>query len=69
MSEADVQEGRAEGMTRDERAEPVRLRPENRVQAVEIEILKRASALRSEERAPKIGFRLVREQVVRGGAA
>ncbi|PZF56615.1 hypothetical protein DEI81_15890 [Curtobacterium sp. MCBD17_013] len=44
MSEAAVEEGRAEGMTRDERAELVRLRRENRLQAMEIEILKRASA-------------------------
>ena len=43
-----------------ERAELVRLRRENRVQEMEIEILKRASRLlRPGERAPKIGFRLV----------
>ncbi len=44
MSQADVNEGRKEGVTSDERAELVRLRRENRVQAMEIEILKRASA-------------------------
>jgi len=43
MSEADIEEARAEGRTRDERAELVRLRRENRVQAMEIEILKRAN--------------------------
>ena len=40
----DVDAGRVEGVTSDERAELVRLRRENRVQAMEIEILKRASA-------------------------
>ncbi|MGH8833998.1 MAG: transposase [Actinomycetes bacterium] len=44
MNRADVDEGRREGLTGDERAELVRLRRENRVQAMEIEILKRASA-------------------------
>ncbi len=44
MSQADINEGRKEGLTSDERAELVRLRRENRVQAMEIEILKRASA-------------------------
>jgi len=40
----DIEVGRAEGLTGDERAELARLRRENRVQAMEIEILKRASA-------------------------
>jgi transposase-like protein len=44
LSRADVDEGRQEGVSSDERAELVRLRRENRVQAMEIEILKRASA-------------------------
>lgn len=44
MTQSDVDEGNAVGVTRDERAELVRLRRENRVQAMEIEILKRASA-------------------------
>jgi transposase-like protein len=44
MAQADVEEGAAVGVTRDERAELVRLRRENRVLAMEIEILKRASA-------------------------
>ncbi len=40
----DVEAGRKDGLTADERAELVRLRRENRIQAMEIEILKRASA-------------------------
>ncbi|GMA29846.1 transposase [Arenivirga flava] len=44
MAQSEVEEGRAEGLARDERAELVRLRRENRVQAMELEILKRASA-------------------------
>lgn len=44
MAQADVESGAVVGVTRDERAELVRLRRENRVQAMEIEILKRASA-------------------------
>lgn len=49
MHQADVEEGHKEGLSRDERAELVRLRPENRVQAMEIEILKRASAFFARE--------------------
>ena len=44
MDQDAVDAGRKEGLTSDERAELVRLRRENRVQAMEIEILKRASA-------------------------
>lgn len=44
MAQADVDEGNKPGLTTDERAELARLRRENRVQAMEIEILKRASA-------------------------
>ena len=44
MDQADVDDGHKPGLTSDERAELVRLRRENRVQAMEIEILKRASA-------------------------
>lgn len=45
VSQADVDEGRKEGLSSAERDELVRLRRENRVQAMEIEILKKASAL------------------------
>jgi len=44
MSQDDVNAGRKEGLTSDERAELVRLRRELRVKEMEIEILKRASA-------------------------
>ena len=44
MVQSGVDDGTAVGISRDERAELVRLRRENRVQAMEIEILKRASA-------------------------
>lgn len=44
MAQADVDDGHKPGLSSDERAELVRLRRENRVQAMEIEILKRASA-------------------------
>jgi len=44
VAQADIDQGKREGLTTDERAELVRLRRENRVQATEIEILKRAAA-------------------------
>ena len=44
MAQADIDEGRREGLSSDEKAELVRLRRENRTQAMEIEILKLASA-------------------------
>jgi transposase-like protein len=44
MAQAEVEDGQRPGLTKDERSELVRLRRENRVQAMEIEILKRASA-------------------------
>jgi transposase len=44
LSQADIDEGRKEGLTGEERAELVRLRRELRVKEMEIEILKRASA-------------------------
>lgn len=44
MSQEDVDTGRKEGLSSDERAELVRLRRELRVKEMEIEILKRASA-------------------------
>ena len=44
MDQSDVDGGHKPGLSIDERKELVRLRRENRVQAMEIEILKRASA-------------------------
>lgn len=46
---ADVDEGRKEGLSTDERAELVRLRGELRVKEMEIEILKRASTYFAKE--------------------
>jgi len=44
LHQADTDEGRREGLTTEERNELVRLRRENRVLQMEIEILKHASA-------------------------
>jgi transposase len=49
VRQADIDRGVKEGLSSDERAELVRLRRENRVQAMEIEILKRASAFFARE--------------------
>jgi transposase-like protein len=49
MAVADVEDGKSEGLSRDEHAELVRLRRENRIQAMKIEILKRASAYFAKE--------------------
>ena len=42
--QSDINEGRREGLSTDERAELVKLRREKRVLEMEVEILKRASA-------------------------
>ena len=52
VRQADIDEGKREGLSTDEKAELVRLRRENRTQAMEIEILKRASAYFAREAFP-----------------
>lgn len=49
VHQADIDEGKQEGLSTDERAELVRLRRELRVKDMEIEILKRASAFFARE--------------------
>ncbi|WP_370246876.1 transposase [Nocardioides sp.] len=44
MKQADIDEGKTDGLSSDERAELVQLRREKRVLEMEVEILKRASA-------------------------
>ena len=44
MAKADIDEGKQEGLSTDERAELVQLRRDKRVLEMEVEILKRASA-------------------------
>ena len=49
LRQADIDEGRTDGLTTDERAELVQLRRTNRVLSMENEILKRAAAFFARE--------------------
>jgi transposase-like protein len=49
LAQADIDEGRREGLTTDERAELVKLRRDKRVLEMEVEILKRAAAYFAKE--------------------
>jgi transposase len=53
MARADIEEGRREGLTGDERKELVRLRRDKRRLETENEILRRAAALFAKEISPK----------------
>jgi transposase-like protein len=52
MARADIDEGRKEGLTSDERRELVRLRRDKRRLETENEILRRAAALFAKEISP-----------------
>jgi len=52
VKQADVDAGRRDGLTTDERAELVRLRRELRTAKMEVEILRRAAAYFAKETLP-----------------
>ena len=68
LKQDDIDTGRSEGLSTDERAELVRLRRENRVQAMEIEILKRARVKSSGQRnsAASLSAGVSKSRVLRG---
>jgi transposase len=68
MKQDDIDSGCAEGLRTDERAELVRLRRENRVQAMEIEILKRARVKSTGQRnsAASLSAGVSKSRVLRG---
>ena len=67
MAQADIDEGKKEGLSSDERAELVRLAPrEPNAGDGDRDLEAGQRLLRTGERAPKIGFRLVRELAAEG---
>ena len=66
MKQDDIDAGRTEGVTSDERAELVQLRRELRVVQMEIEILKRRAPTSPGRTFSQIGFRLVGELAADG---
>lgn len=52
MKQADIDDGRRNGVSTDERAELVRLRRELRIAKMEVEILKRAATYFAKEASP-----------------
>lgn len=69
MKQADIDDGKSEGMTSDEREELVRLRREKRTLEMEIEILERAGAYFAREAEPKRSTRTARRLPVRASVA
>lgn len=53
MSQADIDDGLKDGLTSAEQAEVVQLRRDNRRLAMEVEILRRATAYFAKDAAPK----------------
>jgi putative transposase len=63
LAQADIDEGRREGLTTDEHAELVKLRRDKRVLEMEVEILKRrGGVLREGEHPPKVIYTFIGER-------